>query len=78
MKVVEITKEPIELYKLLKLEGMAASGAEAKHVISEGRVFVNAKVETRKRKKMLSGDTLEFGEYKIRLQLVKDYLNNPL
>jgi len=69
MKEIEITKEPVELYKLLKFEGMAASGGEAKFFISEGQVSVNGEVETRKRKKLVSGDVIEFGEEKIRIQL---------
>ena len=69
MKEVEIAKEPLELYKILKFEGMVSSGGEAKSVISEGQVLVNGKVETRKRKKISSGDIVEFGEEKIRIQL---------
>ena len=69
MKEVEISKEPIELYKLLKFEGMAESGGEAKAVISEGQVLVNGKVETRKRKQIVSGDTVEFREEKIIVKL---------
>jgi ribosome-associated protein YbcJ (S4-like RNA binding protein) len=30
MKEVKITREPIELHKLLKFEGLATSGGEAK------------------------------------------------
>ena len=41
MRDVKITEEPVELYKLLKFEGMVASGGEAKTVISEGQVLVN-------------------------------------
>jgi len=33
-------------------------------VISEGQVIVNGKIETRKRKKIFSGDIVEFGEKK--------------
>ncbi len=69
MREVEIAKEPIELYKLLKFEGMADSGGEAKAVIAEGRVLVNGEVETRKRKKIVSGDIVEFGEEKILIKL---------
>ncbi|MFL0800252.1 MAG: RNA-binding S4 domain-containing protein [Agarilytica sp.] len=60
MKKIEISKEPVELYKILKFEGLAASGAEAKLVIAEGRVSLNGAVETQKRKKVVSGDVLEF------------------
>ena len=69
MKEIEISEEPIELYKILKFENMVESGGEAKYVISEGKVMVNGKVETRKRKKIYSGDVVEFGEEKIRVQV---------
>jgi ribosome-associated protein len=69
MRNVEIPKEPVELYKLLKFEGMAASGGEAKYLISEGKVLLNGEVETRKRKKIMSGDIVELGEEKIHVQL---------
>ena len=69
MKTVKISSEPIELYKILKIENMVGSGGEAKYVISEGRVMVNGAVETRKRKKIPSGDVVEFGEEKIRVQV---------
>jgi len=69
MRKVEILKEPIELYKILKFESMVSSGGEAKSVIAEGQVLVNGKIETRKRKKIVSGDIVEFGKEKIRIQL---------
>ena len=69
MREVEISKEPIELFKLLKFEGMAESGGEAKAVIADGQVLVNGKVETRKRKKIVSGDIVEFGDEEIRIKL---------
>ena len=69
MKEVEFSKEPIELYQILKFEGLVSSGGEAKVVIANGQVFVNGKVETRKRKKIVSGDIIEYGKEKIRMQL---------
>lgn len=69
MREVEVLKEPVELYKILKFEDMVSSGGEAKSVIAEGKVLVNGKVETRKRKKIVSGDIVEFGKEKIRIQL---------
>ncbi len=69
MREIEISEEPIELYKILKLENMVDSGGEAKYVISEGQVILNGKVETRKRKKIFSGDVVEFGKMKIRIQV---------
>ena len=69
MRDVEITREPVELYKILKFEGLAASGAEAKSAVADGAVRVNGEVETRKRKKIVAGDTIEFGDDKIRIRL---------
>lgn len=69
MRVVEITREPVELYKILKFEGMVGTGGEAKLVISDGLVRVNGKIETRKRKKIVAGDTIEFDQDTIRIQL---------
>jgi len=38
---VIINRQPVELYKLLKFEGLVASGGDAKTVIAEGMVRVN-------------------------------------
>ena len=70
MREVEINKEPVELYKILKFEGMASSGGEAKLVIEQGQVKVNGSVETRKRKKIVSGDIIEFSSEKICMKLI--------
>lgn len=69
MKDVEITREPIELYKLLKFEGLAMSGGAAKTLIAEGKVVLNGVIETQKRKKLVSGDCIEIGETKLKLRL---------
>lgn len=60
MTTVYINREPVELFKLLKFEGLVASGGEAKMLVAEGLVKVNGEVETRKRKKIVAGDTVEF------------------
>ena len=71
MRYVEIKKEPVELYKILKFENLVMSGGEAKHMIADGLVKLNGKVETQKRKKILSGDIIEFqGEL---LKVVKGF-----
>jgi len=72
MREVEITTEPVELYKILKFEGVVASGGEAKTVIENGLVLVNGEVETRKRKKIVSGDIVEFGDEKMRMQFKQE------
>jgi ribosome-associated protein len=60
-----INSDNIELYKILKLEGLASSGAEAKQFIADGLVTVNGDIETRKRKKIISGDIITFDDNRI-------------
>jgi ribosome-associated protein len=60
MQNIEINQEPIALYQVLKLESLVSSGGEAKVAIDDGRVLVNGEVETRRRKKIMSGDIVEF------------------
>ena len=60
--------EFIQLYKILKVEGMASSGGEAKAFIAAGQVLVNGAIETQKRKKIVAGDIIEFGNKKIHIQ----------
>jgi ribosome-associated protein len=69
MRQVEITSEPVELYKILKFEGLVSNGGEAKAVIENGLVKVNNAVETRKRKKIVAGDIVEFGTEKLLITL---------
>lgn len=59
-QIVKLVKQPIELYKILKFEGLVSSGGEAKAVIDKGLVILNTVVETQKRRKVFSGDTIEF------------------
>ena len=60
-RIVKIKKVPVELYKILKFENLASSGGEAKFMIVDGFVKVNGRIETRKRKKIYPGDTVETG-----------------
>lgn len=57
---VILEQSPTELYKILKFEGLASSGAEAKIFIADGMVLVNGEIETRKRKKIIAGDRIEY------------------
>ncbi|MEZ9539911.1 RNA-binding S4 domain-containing protein [Shewanella sp. 10N.286.51.B8] len=59
--------EFVELYKVLKVQGLVDGGGAAKHVISEGLVTVNNEVDTRKRKKCVVGDVIEFNGDKIQI-----------
>lgn len=58
---VILSKQPVELYKVLKFEGLCSSGGEAKAAVDAGLVKVNGVVETQKRKQVNAGDILSFG-----------------
>ena len=59
---IEVDAHPIELYKLFKIANLVSGGGEAKHIISEGYVAVNGEIETRKRRKIMDGDLIEFNQ----------------
>lgn len=69
MQNVMINKEPVELYKVLKFEGLVGTGGEAKMVVAEGLVSVNGEVEMRKRCKLHAGDVVEFNGQQMTLVL---------
>lgn len=66
---VILSKQPVELYKILKFEGLCSSGGEAKAAVEAGLVKVNGVVEIQKRKQMNAGDTLSFGNETLLLKL---------
>lgn len=70
MRQVDITKEPVELYKILKFEGLVATGGEAKLLVGDGQVTVNGEIETRRRRKIVDGDVIEFRGEKLQVRLV--------
>ena len=72
MQDIEISREPVELHKILKFEALASSGGEAKSLIAAGEVRVNGEVETRKRRKMNAGDVIGFAGEKYKLRLAEE------
>ena len=63
--IAELESEFVELYKILKFEGLSESGGSAKQAIADGLVSVNGEVETRKRKKVRPGDQIDFIDHHI-------------
>ena len=59
--------EFIELDNLLKAAKLVLSGAEAKQLIQAGLVKVNGQVESRIRRKIRLGDSVEFGDNLIKI-----------
>ncbi|KFL34838.1 MULTISPECIES: RNA-binding S4 domain-containing protein [unclassified Sulfurospirillum] len=64
----ELEDDFIELFKLLKVTGVADSGAQAKMLIEEEQVKRNGEVELRKRAKIVAGEVIEVGDEKIEVE----------
>lgn len=62
MDTVEIRpgEEFIKLGQALKKAGLVESGVEAKIVVQDGLVKVNGEIDTRRGKKLVPGDEVEF------------------
>lgn len=63
----KIEGEYIELIQLLKAIGLAQTGGHAKMIVDEELVQRNGELETRKRAKLVVGDTIEVEDYRIQL-----------
>jgi ribosome-associated protein len=63
----QLKLEFIELDNLLKTLELVANGAEAKQKIQLGEVKVNGQIENRIRRKLRSGDFVEFQEQRINI-----------
>jgi ribosome-associated protein len=58
----ELKDDYIELYKLIKIMDLVDSGAQAKLIIADGYVRRNGEIETRKRAKIESGETIQVAD----------------
>jgi ribosome-associated protein len=58
----------ITLDALLKATGLAGSGGAAKALIAEGQVLVNGETETRRGRKLRTGDEVAYGEALVTLR----------
>ncbi|KEI13099.1 RNA-binding protein [Clostridium novyi B str. ATCC 27606] len=67
MQEIKINTDFIKLDAFLKWAGIAVMGSEAKFYIQNGEVKVNGEIESRRGRKLISGDTTEFQDeiYKI-------------
>lgn len=64
---VPIREETIRLGQLLKLAGIADSGAEARTLVQNGAVSVDGEVETRRGRQLRRGAVVEVGGEAIRV-----------
>lgn len=67
MQEVTVPRPPIRLGQLLKLTGIAGSGAEAKALLGEGGVTVNGETELRRGRQLQTGDVVQALGEQIRL-----------
>jgi len=51
----------IKLDQFLKWQGIVETGGQAKQLVQDGRVCVNGQVETRRGRKLFTGDTVTMG-----------------
>jgi ribosome-associated protein len=68
MRDVPIRGESIRLGQALKLSGLADSGGEARALLEQGAVTVNAEVETRRGRQLRHGDVVALGEEALRIE----------
>ena len=68
MEIIKLKDEFIKLGQALKAAGLVETGAEAKDVIRDGLVKVNGEVDTRRGKKLYSGDVVEFDGEEIKIE----------
>lgn len=59
--------EFIDLCDLMKLMDLTSSGAEAKHVIAEGKVKVDGQTELRKRCKIRKGQVVSYNSVDVKV-----------
>jgi ribosome-associated protein len=56
---VAIREDTIRLGQLLKLAGLADSGAEARELVQDGAARVNGEIETRRGRQLRRGDIVD-------------------
>ena len=64
-----MNKDFIKLDQFLKWQGIVQTGGEAKIRIKQGEVIVNGEIETRRGKKLRTGDRVSIGGNNYDVQL---------
>lgn len=68
MQFIKIKDDNIKLGQLIKLAGLVDSGVEAKYAIQNSLVYVNNQIETRRGRKIVSGDIIKFKSEEIKVE----------
>jgi ribosome-associated protein len=61
----------IRLDQLLKREGLAGTGGQAKFIIQDGLVKVDGQVETRRGRKLFGGERVEVGGHSLEVEALE-------
>ena len=67
MEIIKLKEEYIKLGQALKAAGLVESGVDAKFAVQDGLVKVNGQVETRRGKKLVEGDIVEYDGNSIKI-----------
>jgi ribosome-associated protein len=67
VREIEIRGYVIRLGQLLKLAGLADSGADAKALLADGAVTVNGEPEERRGRQLHPGDVVTVGDESVRV-----------
>lgn len=68
MEIIKLRDEYIKLGQAIKAAGLVGSGVDAKHVIEDGLVKVNGKVEFQRGKKLRAGDVAEYDGNAVKIE----------
>ena len=70
MKTVKLRAEDdfIKLGQALKKDGMEDSGVDAKYDIQNGLVKVNGETDTRRGRKLVDGDVVEYNGEQVKIE----------
>lgn len=68
METIHLRDDFIKLGQALKAAGLAESGVDAKFVVQDGLVKVNGQIETRRGRKLIAGDIVEFNGNTVKIE----------
>lgn len=68
VEIIHLKDDFIKLGQALKAAGLVESGVDAKFSIQDGLVKVNGQVETRRGKKLVVGDVIEFDGKTVKIE----------
>lgn len=68
MQTIHLREDFIKLGQALKLAALVESGVDAKFVIQDGLVKVNGETETRRGRKLVAGDMVEYNGETVKVE----------